>query len=83
VAKARGVALLALAQSGLIITEYAPNEVKLAATCYGPARTEQVEAMVCYVLHPSLILPPDDASEPPLLAFVTHMLRSNTLKALK
>jgi crossover junction endodeoxyribonuclease RuvC len=48
VAQAHGVALRALAQSGLIITEYVPSEVKLAATGYVTAREEQVEVIVCH-----------------------------------
>jgi hypothetical protein len=34
VAQARGVALLTLVQSGLLIAEYTPSEVKLAVTGY-------------------------------------------------
>ncbi len=73
VAQARGIALLALAQSGLIITEYVPSEVKLAATGYGAARKEQVGVMVRHLLHfpqySDLMMPP----MPLLLAFVMHI----------
>src|SRR5260370_1878750 len=51
VAQARGVALLALAQSDLLIAEYTPNEVKLAVPGYGAAKKEQVGAMVPILLH--------------------------------
>jgi crossover junction endodeoxyribonuclease RuvC len=50
VAQARGVTLLALAQSGLPIFEYTPSEVKLAVTGYGAARKEQVGEMVRLLL---------------------------------
>jgi crossover junction endodeoxyribonuclease RuvC len=51
VAQARGIALMVLVQSGLIITEYAPNEVRLAVTGYGAARKEQVGTMVHHLLY--------------------------------
>src|SRR5207247_5574443 len=46
VGQARGVAILAAAQSGLPIFEYTPNEVKIAVTGYGRASKEQVQRMV-------------------------------------
>jgi crossover junction endodeoxyribonuclease RuvC len=44
--QARGVALLALAQAGLDVAEYAPNEVKKAVVGVGHAAKEQVALMV-------------------------------------
>ncbi len=68
VAQARGVALLALAQSGLLITEYTPNEVKLAVTGYGNARKEQVGEMVRHLLHLPSVPRPDDAADAAAIA---------------
>jgi crossover junction endodeoxyribonuclease RuvC len=74
VAQARGVALLALAQCGLSITEYTPSEVKLAVTGYGAARKQQVGAMVRYILHLTSIPRPDDAADAAALAIChAHM----------
>ena len=76
VAQARGVSLLALAQSGLPIFEYAPSEVKLAVTGYGAARKEQVGAMVRLLLHLPAIPRPDDAADAAAIAIChAHMLR--------
>src|SRR5256885_14938857 len=41
VGQARGVAMLALANGGLSISEYTPKQVKQAVTGYGAARKEQ------------------------------------------
>jgi crossover junction endodeoxyribonuclease RuvC len=48
--QARGVALLALAQAGLAVAEYAPNEVKKAVVGVGRAQKAQVAAMVAALL---------------------------------
>lgn len=47
---ARGVLLLAAAESKLPVIEYAPREVKLAVTGYGGASKEQMQRMVQAVL---------------------------------
>jgi crossover junction endodeoxyribonuclease RuvC len=47
---ARGVLLLAAAESGLPVIEYAPREVKLAVTGHGGASKEQMQRMVQAVL---------------------------------
>jgi len=79
VAQARGVALLALAQFGLSIAEYTPNEVKLAVTGYGAARKEQVGEMVRLLLHLPQIPRPDDAADAAAVAIChAHMLRINS-----
>ena len=79
VAQARGVSLLALAQSRLPISEYAPSEVKLAVTGYGAARKEQVGAMVRLLLHLPAIPRPDDAADAAAIAICyAHMLRIST-----
>lgn len=63
VGQARGVVLLAAAQSGLPIFEYTPNEVKIAVTGYGRASKEQVQRMVQTVLGLALLPTPDDAAD--------------------
>ncbi len=63
VGQARGVVLLAAAQSGLPIFEYTPNEVKMAVTGYGRASKEQVQRMVQTVLGLALVPTPDDAAD--------------------
>jgi crossover junction endodeoxyribonuclease RuvC len=84
VAQARGVALLALAQSDLLIAEYTPNEVKLAVTGYGAARKEQVGAMVRLLLHLPAIPRPDDAADAAAIAICqAHTLRVLTTNAVK
>ncbi|NGY04227.1 crossover junction endodeoxyribonuclease RuvC [Solimonas terrae] len=49
--QARGVALCALAQSGLDVAEYAPTQVKLALTGSGRAEKLQVQHMVKVLLN--------------------------------
>jgi crossover junction endodeoxyribonuclease RuvC len=48
---ARGVLLLAAAESDLPVIEYAPREIKLAVTGYGGASKEQMQRMVQAVLN--------------------------------
>jgi len=82
VAQARGVALLALVQSSLIIAEYTPNEVKLAVTGYGSAKKEQVGAMVRLLLHLPTTPRPDDAADAAAIAIChAHILRVPTVNA--
>ena len=60
---ARGVALLAASQAGLVVTEYPPAEVKRAVVGYGRAEKHQVQHMVTLLL--GLTVPPEpfDASD--------------------
>lgn len=48
--QARGVALLAAANSGLSIHEYAPTKIKLALTGKGRANKLEVKKMLSYIL---------------------------------
>lgn len=74
VALARGVALLTLVQSGLIIAEYTPGEVKMAVIGYGAARKEQVGYMVQHMLGLPSIPRPDDAADAAAIAIChAHM----------
>ena len=49
--QARGVALLAAAEQGIAVHEYASAEIKLAVVGYGQASKEQVQKMVASLLH--------------------------------
>lgn len=63
VGQARGVILLSLAQAGLPVKEYTPNEVKQAVTGYGAADKRQVQEMVRTILNLKEIPKPDDAAD--------------------
>jgi crossover junction endodeoxyribonuclease RuvC len=72
VGQARGVVMLALAQAGLEIGEYTPNEVKQAVTGYGSADKKQVQEMVRVLLSLDKIPKPDDAADALAIA-ITHL----------
>ncbi|MDI7275909.1 MAG: crossover junction endodeoxyribonuclease RuvC, partial [Anaerolineae bacterium] len=59
----RGVALLALARSGLAVHEYTPMQVKQAVVGYGRASKEQVQEMIRLLLHLQAVPEPDDAAD--------------------
>jgi crossover junction endodeoxyribonuclease RuvC len=63
VGQARGVAMLTLAQGGLPITEYTPNEVKQTVCGYGNAGKNQVQRMVQTLLRLPELPKPDDAAD--------------------
>ena len=63
VGQARGVALLALAEAGVEISEYSPNEVKQAVAGYGGADKKQIQYMVKALLELEKIPQPDDAAD--------------------
>ncbi|HEX5578117.1 MAG TPA: crossover junction endodeoxyribonuclease RuvC [Candidatus Limnocylindria bacterium] len=63
VGQARGVALLAAAQAGLVVDEPTPNEVKQAVCGNGAADKEQVAGMVARLLGVPLDGVPDDATD--------------------
>ena len=63
VGQARGVVVLALAQAGLPIGEYAPREVKLAISGYGAAGKRQMQEMVRALLQMEALPRPDDAAD--------------------
>jgi crossover junction endodeoxyribonuclease RuvC len=58
---ARAVALLAAAQAGLEIAEYAPNHIKKSVVGVGHAQKEQVQAMVRRLLPTSRVEQADAA----------------------
>lgn len=63
VGQARGVALLALAQANLPISEYNPNQVKQTVCGYGNASKIQVQKMVQTLLGLKELPKPDDAAD--------------------
>lgn len=63
VGQACGVALLTLAQAGLPVKEYTPNEVKQTVCGYGNATKIQVQRMVQNLLQLDVLPKPDDAAD--------------------
>lgn len=63
VGQARGVILLAAAESGVKTAEYTPLEVKMALTGYGRADKKQMQQMVKILLGLKEIPRPDDAAD--------------------
>jgi len=63
VAQGRGVILLALANSGVTVAEYKPNEVKQAISGYGAAKKPQMQEMTRILLGLESIPRPDDAAD--------------------
>ena len=72
VGQARGVVMLALAEAGVAIAEYTPNEVKQAVVGYGAARKKQVQEMVRVLLRLPELPSPDDAADA-LAVAITHL----------
>ncbi len=72
VGQARGVTLLALAQAGLQVFEYTPNEIKQAVAGYGSADKRQMQEMVRMLLALEAIPRPDDAADA-LAVAITHL----------
>jgi len=63
VGQARGVVLLALSQSGLVIKDFSPSQVKQAVSAYGQASKKQVQKMVKLILALEKLPTPDDAAD--------------------
>lgn len=72
VGQARGVMLLSIAQAGLELFEYTPNEVKQAVAGYGSADKRQIQEMVRVLLELPKIPKPDDAADA-LAVAITHL----------
>ncbi len=72
VGQARGVLMLAIAEAGLKVAEYTPNEVKQAVAGYGSAGKRQVQEMVRVLLQLPEIPRPDDAADA-LAVAITHL----------
>lgn len=71
VGQARGVVILACANSGLEISEYTPLQIKQSLVGYGRAEKNQVQAMVKAILNLKEIPKPDDTADA-LAAAVCH-----------
>ena len=80
VGQARGVALLALAEAGVELSEYSPNEIKQAVAGYGGADKNQVQYMVRALLELEEIPKPDDAAD--ALAVAICHLHSARIRSL-
>ncbi len=80
VAQARGVILLALAQSGLSPVSYTPSQVKMSVVGYGKAEKHQVMEMTRTLLGLEKTPRPDDAADALALAICHgHSLRGACL----
>ena len=75
-AHVRGVALLAVAESGLPLGEYSPMEVKMSVVGYGRAEKAQVQMMVKSILSLNQELS-EDASDA-LAVAICHATRAAT-----
>jgi crossover junction endodeoxyribonuclease RuvC len=75
----RGVAMLAAANCGLSIAEYAPLSIKSAVVGYGLAKKEQVQFMVARLLEMESIPEPADAADA-LAVAICHIHTARTLE---
>jgi crossover junction endodeoxyribonuclease RuvC len=80
--QARGVAILAGAEAGLEIFEYAPREVKGSVTGAGSAHKSQVGAMIVRLLRPDHEPSCEDETDALAVAFC-HALRAGSLAGRK
>jgi crossover junction endodeoxyribonuclease RuvC len=71
VGQARGVVILACANSGLEIREYTPLQIKQGLVGYGRAEKKQIQAMVKTILHLEEVPKPDDTADA-LAAAICH-----------
>ncbi len=74
----RGVALLAAAQQGIPIAEYAPLKIKSSVVGYGLAKKEQVQFMVARLLGLAELPQPADAADALAIA-ICHIHTAQTL----
>lgn len=82
VGQARGVAMLALAQNTIPVSEYTPLAVKQAVTGYGKADKSQVQQMVKVLLGLRDIPRPDDAADALAVAIChLHSMKFTQLSA--
>lgn len=81
VGQARGVAILACANSGMKISEYTPLQIKQAIVGYGRADKKQVQYMVKTILNLKEAPKPDDTADA-LAAAICHGHSANARKRL-
>ncbi|MCQ0970556.1 crossover junction endodeoxyribonuclease RuvC [Paracoccus sp. TK19116] len=78
--QARGIALLAPAEAGLSVGEYAPNAVKKAVVGVGHAAKDQIAHMVRFQL-PGVVLAGPDAADALAIAIChAHHLQGRSLR---
>jgi len=77
VGQARGVAVLACAESGLNISEYTPLQIKQALVGYGRADKKQIQYMVRLLLNLDKVPKPDDTADA-LAAAICHANSMNS-----
>jgi crossover junction endodeoxyribonuclease RuvC len=82
VSEGRGVVQLCLAQFGVPVYEYSPNEVKQAVTSSGRADKTQVQIMVKALLQLDTITRPDDAADALAIA-LCHQASMGLITAIK
>jgi crossover junction endodeoxyribonuclease RuvC len=82
VGQARGVALLALADAGLAVTEYTPLAIKQAVSGFGGADKVQMQAMVKMLLKLDCVPQPDDAADA-LAVAICHLHSARLNQVLK
>jgi crossover junction endodeoxyribonuclease RuvC len=82
VSEGRGVVQLCLAQFGVPVYEYSPNEVKQAVTSSGRADKTQVQIMVKALLQLDTIPRPDDAADALAIA-LCHQASMGLITAIK
>jgi crossover junction endodeoxyribonuclease RuvC len=78
----RGVALLAAANCGLPVAEYAPLAIKSAVVGYGLAGKEQVQFMVARLLELDEAPQPADAADALAIA-ICHLHHAQTMESLR
>ena len=78
----RGVALLAAANGGLPVAEYAPLSVKSAVVGYGLAAKDQVGFMVARLLELEAVPQPADAADALAIA-ICHIHHAQTAEGLR
>lgn len=80
--QARGIALLAPAEAGLAIGEYAPNAVKKTVVGVGHAGKEQVQHMVRFLL-PGVVFDGPDAADALAIAIChAHHLQGRNIRVV-
>ncbi|MCU1234363.1 MAG: crossover junction endodeoxyribonuclease RuvC [Candidatus Solibacter sp.] len=80
-AHVRGVALLTIAEAGVVFAEYSPLEVKMSVVGYGRAEKSQVQMMVQSLLRLPEVIASEDASDALAIAIchATHEATSRRL----
>jgi crossover junction endodeoxyribonuclease RuvC len=78
----RGVAMLAAANCGLPVAEYAPLSIKSAVVGYGLAAKEQVQFMVARLLELERAPEPADAADALAIA-ICHIHHAQTAESLR